>query len=130
MATSQEQYNYYSTLYSNISNKIERIESAKKSYESLRNNSFAEVKKSIDDFYNNLNKVGSTKKWEGQKVRDTKGYYKDNVCKYANKQEEIHDLMIREFSDKLTNLRTELSTAESNKTYWKTQVDNENNNPK
>lgn len=49
------------------------------------------------------------------------------MCKYANKQEEVHDLMIKEFSNKLSDLKKELSTAEKNKSYWNTQVNNENN---
>lgn len=127
MATAKEQYKYYSDMCSNIEGKITRIEKAQKNYKTLREGGFADNIKKINDFYKNLNAVGGCKDWEGKRVRDTKGYYKDNVCKYANKQEEVHDLMIKEFSNKLSDLKKELSTAEKNKSYWNTQVNNENN---
>lgn len=109
MADINSYQNLIDDLYSEItvlSEKKERIEAAKTSFQSIIDNGYNSFITETDSFLSNLDEDDENKDWEGERVSEIREYFQNNIVAQRT-------LLTVEYAEILNDMSTHILTIQS-----------------
>lgn len=108
----------------NLDNQISRLQTAKSTYSGYINKELMDHIEDFEGIYNKLDNGSGKGDWEGDQVCEVKTMLKDKVKSQYTNLLGSHDIVIEEFTKKISSLQTSLTEANGQISHYQTLINN------